>query len=714
MNTELNLFDTLSYGILGVHANTVVHNCAVMNTIFTAPGDGAFSVGADSGKYQFDVEPAISHGPDTLWTNSFYNCGISVSSVDNFHFKGIGSKMISYLIGSTAGTYGYYVHSRWYDLMDIEKNTITNIPVGIAVSQFESAAMSYSGAPGQITINGNLIQAKTSSSSTFPGSVFEGINVDNPIGAYGISTSHQVDVDTNTMYDVNNGIEVHNIGSQVATSNGNIIYMRDVTTGNTWGIHHTSCINDVTMHNNIIGTDELGTAYALVSENCVNHSVNCNFVSKVGIGIRFYNTHVGCSFKGNTMNNCGKGFVISGGAIGGQGNWYHPANNLWTATGGFTWHIPDRLQTYTEMGSLSTASGMEVSHYGITDPTKNFSSSTSPCTGTYGCVFGSTTGSGNGLVVSYFVPTFPLECAPPAKLGPTTAGNVATNGLTISAFHKQHAWNGQFNLWEAMLNDSTLADSSTVLSTFYTMTPSSRYALFTTIESLLSSGDASSAQLLLDTYGIDDLADTATDPTGVVMADSVETDTIVANYRSYYQMYIHFLQGSFNATDSATLDTLANRCPITNGAIVYKARALDNIVFGRVGAFADNCPLDSTVIDSSFVDSTYVTDSEIVDSNGYRNAGNNGTTIKNTAGIQSYSLFPNPNDGVFAIKQLMPDTEPVSAEVFDAIGSVVQRQQIFFSSAMSQVYLRNIPPGLYVLKLKDSKGCNFIFKFVVQ
>ena len=56
----------------------------------------------------------------------------------------------------------------------------------------------------------------------------------------------------------------------------------------------------------------------------------------------------------------------------------------------------------------------------------------------------------------------------------------------------------------------------------------------------------------------------------------------------------------------------------------------------------------------------------------------------------------------------------MNAEIFNAIGVSVYKNNLLFSSGTDQIRLVNVVPGLYLLKLTDSEGRKFIFKFVEE
>ena len=166
---------------------------------------------------------------------------------------------------------------------------------------------------------------------------------------------------------------------------------------------------------------------------------------------------------------------------------------------------------------------------------------------------------------------------------------------------------------------------------------------------------------------------------------------MVNNYLSYYTAYYDLMQDTLTSTDSANIISIANLCPNRDGFVVYKARALFNALFGTTIAPDDSC--------------------NFTDSSAWRQAQNNNPQSINA--VQSYNLRPNPNDGNITIVQKMEDSQPVKAEIYNAIGASVYKGQLQFDT-QTQIHLSNIAPGLYLLQLTDREGQKFNLKFIVN
>jgi len=189
------------------------------------------------------------------------------------------------------------------------------------------------------------------------------------------------------------------------------------------------------------------------------------------------------------------------------------------------------------------------------------------------------------------------------------------------------------------------------------------------------------------------------------MADDTTADNIVANYRQFYQLYINFLDSTLNSGDTAAITTMANLCPLTNGDVVFKARALYDVVNNVLQLFPSGCA-DTIRIDSMLERHSAPGSASLT-------AGSpKGDTVANYG--QQYVLFPNPNSGNFTLQQGVADQQPVIAEMWDVTGRNIYKDYLHFDALTTNLQVVNAVPGFYLLQLTDSKGRMFKFKFVVR
>ncbi|MBS1525536.1 MAG: T9SS type A sorting domain-containing protein [Bacteroidetes bacterium] len=88
--------------------------------------------------------------------------------------------------------------------------------------------------------------------------------------------------------------------------------------------------------------------------------------------------------------------------------------------------------------------------------------------------------------------------------------------------------------------------------------------------------------------------------------------------------------------------------------------------------------------------------------------------VNGTQNTQEYMLWPNPNNGSISLGQMIPDNKPVKAEIWNEVGMAVYQDELQFTGGKDQLHMMNAAPGLYLLRLTDSKNRVFTLKFVVQ
>ena len=91
-----------------------------------------------------------------------------------------------------------------------------------------------------------------------------------------------------------------------------------------------------------------------------------------------------------------------------------------------------------------------------------------------------------------------------------------------------------------------------------------------------------------------------------------------------------------------------------------------------------------------------------------------GHRFRRSYNLQSYQLYPNPTSGRLSIEAVAADTNPVKAEMYNAIGSLVISTTLDLSQKVANLQMGNVAPGLYILKLTDANGKIVHFKFVVE
>jgi hypothetical protein len=253
--------------------------------------------------------------------------------------------------------------------------------------------------------------------------------------------------------------------------------------------------------------------------------------------------------------------------------------------------------------------------------------------------------------------------------------------------------------WQAMLADSTMADSAADLQEFKTLAANSRYVWLTSIADNIANGNYDAATSAM-AEGIHAHTSVVTDDaTGVVMADGTGADYVVQNYLDVYRLAIKYALGELTDGDKAEVAELANLCPGIDGTIIYTARGLYSNVFGSLLALDDDC----TTGDTSYSRNSLQPIQPVI-----RNVN------ELAKASQSYSLHPNPNNGNLTVTQKLVDSSPVKVQVWNAIGVQILNSTTNFVNGKLSLHLQNSISGLYLIQVSDSSGNIFTRKFIVQ
>ncbi|MNX65731.1 hypothetical protein D3C86_968000 [compost metagenome] len=217
----------------------------------------------------------------------------------------------------------------------------------------------------------------------------------------------------------------------------------------------------------------------------------------------------------------------------------------------------------------------------------------------------------------------------------------------------------------------------------------SRFKWITDMQYALATENVGVAQSLLNSTP-QTLGRVVIDP-NVVITDYSEADYIVSNYQSYFDLYIKKLNGVLDSPDLVSLGTLAHLCPATNGAVVYDARALFNSLTGLPLSYNDD-------------------DCQTNGSSSYKI----GVTQDDDVATKDYSLFPNPNNGNFTIRQRVAEDKAIEIKVYNAVGSIVFQKQVNFNNGSFVVNMGNVVPGVYLVCIENSGNRTTCLRFTVQ
>ena len=731
-NTELNMFDNMQTGIYAFNSNVLSRNSVFMHSVSSnrSPnGYGIFSYSDGSANYKLHV-----YGVNGSYTNAFYDCSQDVytSNLYSIHAEKnyLYSNHQSTFLTDFQGQYGFNMNGYHYYDVQVNKNYIFNIKTAIS---YATTLPSSGGTAlmGQVTIDNNIINGTatgTAPGSTYNEYMYRGIVVQNlatSLGSTSLLAGTETNVDGNTIVNAFNGIYVQSGAMQnyvITTDNNYINLITDNTAATPYsqtGITHAGTYNSYTYNNTVNGPGYLtptppsyiapvGTLpYTNPSQKVEgiyitqvgSEMTECNTVADINTGFHFYSTNKE-NWIDNTMKHNAYGFVLDDGYIADQPDAsIDPSSttgNIWDAAAvtGWTGWTGYNYQTYTSGASADpSASPMTVTIYSIDptqDPTNNGSDGSS--FGPYSVPF--------GIIESSTYPA--AACAAP----PVTAvasrhmfENCATLNLPYASdpYVLQKDWIAQKITWDAIQADTTILDSSAIMTAFQVLTAVSRYKYVTDINDALVNADFATASAGL-AYGIDSFVNTGTDTlTGVIIGDDPGADNVVQNYRQYYTLLMGYLTDTLSPSDSAQLLILAQKCPNTDGSVIYQARALYSQVFGDMQIFND-----------------YGCDGKPgggILSKGKRTTSRSANVI---APQQHYRLYPNPTDGYLSLEQAMPDNGVVNAEVWNATGIRIFNGPLHFEAGKTKMQVIDPVPGVYLLQLTDSNGSRFNLKFVIE
>jgi len=142
------------------------------------------------------------------------------------------------------------------------------------------------------------------------------------------------------------------------------------------------------------------------------------------------------------------------------------------------------------------------------------------------------------------------------------------------------------------------------------------------------------------------------------------------------------------------LETIANKCPYTDGIGVYQARTLLDYYTGRVTIYNDeNCSSRPTHKAIKKNDTTKTSD-----------------LISNV----SANIYPNPNNGNFTLTYNLGNQTSGIIEIYNQIGMKVAEYLLTSSTGSMQVNAPNLSQGLYIYKLYTGNEVIKIGKIIIM
>jgi hypothetical protein len=175
-------------------------------------------------------------------------------------------------------------------------------------------------------------------------------------------------------------------------------------------------------------------------------------------------------------------------------------------------------------------------------------------------------------------------------------------------------------------------------------------------------------------------------------ANAIET-----NYKNFYQIFLNTKNNTYSGTDSLNLTVLANMCPYVDGAVVFQARALYNIIYDGFYIFSDNCS------------------GNVAERSG--SAASIQEKATDEAGINvilKTSLFPNPNDGNFSVGfNKIDGKQNIEISIFDITGREVTKETRFLEEGKELKINNSLLNGTYLVKVKFEDGTFDMHRLII-
>lgn len=221
--------------------------------------------------------------------------------------------------------------------------------------------------------------------------------------------------------------------------------------------------------------------------------------------------------------------------------------------------------------------------------------------------------------------------------------------------------------YRALDADTTLMDSSAILSSFYDGYENSNTAKLLEVEEAAGQDDNTLAQSTMNSV--------------------LPENTVEESYKLYYEALLHYQDSSFSEADSSTLIDLARGCPTLQGSAVVQAASLYNAVYQTAEVFENTCP--------EYLDKK----PEYTGENWDENAQN-----------EAYQIYPIPNKGSFFLKGKLASNYLIT--IINTLGSVVYKLNL--SEESNEEYIQtHLGSGTYVVILRDANGNNIYYEKII-
>ncbi len=708
-------FDNLQYGINSTNTNLTVNNCIFQKPVGVGVGINVVNTNqqtVDISSYPSDV------------TNAFFDMstaiivsGSNTTTISNCDIRSSQNKNNVASDGSLIGNYGININNHSFTSIDVTDNRISNVKYAIQLRCYKDRAINDPQNPnnpligmGSININNNYISKLIPNTTTTTGNEYVeyGINLEN---LYVSTDVNKTITCQNNHIEAINGIRASNWHNNVIIENNPAITLIPHPTNPNYaafgiclegGYSFNEALGGNRIVNNIVtGFNKSQNSTGILLNQQSGTEIGCNTVSQHRHGFRFEGTNLLTKFSDNYIypsNQYGVIFAHNG-QIDKQGNEANTtptaddvctSNNNWITTkSNTTWNPADgSYMMYCDNTSIPANSPFVVrinspSNTGLNPEGACWSASGSA--GTYYTPL--TIANPNGTLIYPLTldGTNCLRCKGhplaqrianiPHLLDEIAAGTV----LLPNDNPDDRLMVMQQQLYELARRQPNIAQNSSDIQQFIYENQWSSLDFIYYAGYYASTGNIDMVGNLLNYWT----------PDGTPLDD---------NYKKYYEWLTNMYNDPNWSPNLTDVLTLANKCPITNGTIVYAARNLYNAITSTINNFDNSCDDNQAARGIEKMPTEFIRLKQ----------------PKTKAAIepinQVVTVYPNPAKTVLNItcnnmKQL---------EVVDAIGNTAIKKQLNGISNIQLNVESILQKGLYLIKIIDCSNKIYIAKFIKE
>jgi len=640
-----NVFDNLHYGVYSYNSNTFIYGDTLENIINAANDSAAITaMGGTIGDTLIVGGHTVLNNP-----NIFKNCTTGVFADANFSKVSVVDNHFSDSL--TTPTIGVLTNGdmQFLSSIVIDSNYIHGANVGVqcVLNRFTRTTQ----------IDSNVITGRSACDSA------TGIYI-SEIG----SRSAFYNVYNNTINYLHYGIYVNGVRADTIYKNsilltGDTGCVNPVAKGiaiiggsNAQVVDNTVSMTNYTNPSDFLGTDFKG----IYVENSPSCHMTCNIINYV-------DTAIDCSGAGdlspfevlyNTMNAGNNSNAVgidlpNGSIIGFQGTPGSASDNVWNGTFACNSNVPFPTNASASQFFVQSASGYNPD-LGLSCTIDIVTNSASP---------GST------------------DCSSVPPIHFDLLDTIARRKISYEEYVDTTNIIAKAALTSILWSNPSLLSEDTILNNFNDSISTTSLGDIMRADSAMINSNSTLVGTAYPGYF------TTLTPASNIEAHLQTVGKIVLNARSTGAT-------TLTSTELSALETLANKCPYTDGIGVYQARTLLDYYTGKVTLYNDeSCGSHS----------------------GHRPVKHNETAQKSdTISNVSANIYPNPNNGNFTLAYSLGNQTSGRMELYSQIGVKISEYLLTSPMGIKEISASNLNSGLYIYKVYAGDTIIKIGKIVIM